>query len=89
MLDTLARAPAARLLIACDARQTPDRGTLSLIASLAKHAAHTAVWLLPSDAAPRHQAWIDTLRDAGLDGEAIVVDASDATRWLETAHVDA
>jgi len=89
MLDTLARTPAARLLIACDARQTPDRGTLSLIASLAKHAAHTAVWLLPSDAAPRRQAWIDSLQAAGMDGEAIVADTGAATRWLETAHVDA
>jgi hypothetical protein len=89
MLDTLARTPAARLLIACDARQTPDRGTLSLIASLAKHAAHTAVWLLPSDAAPRRQAWIDSLQAAGMDGEAIVTDTGAATRWLETAHVDA
>lgn len=89
MLDALARTPAARLLIACDARQTPDRGTLSLIASLAKHAAHTAVWLLPSDAAPRRQAWVDSLRDAGMEGEAIVVDTGDAARWLETAHADA
>ena len=44
ILDALADAAASRLLIACDARQTPDRGTLTLIAELAAHAAR--VWLL-------------------------------------------
>ena len=45
ILDALADAAASRLLIACDARQTPDRGTLTLIAELAAHA-KTRVWLL-------------------------------------------
>ena len=45
ILDALADAAASRLLIACDARQTPDRGTLTLIAELAAHA-QTRVWLL-------------------------------------------
>ncbi|WP_129559734.1 DUF2868 domain-containing protein, partial [Bordetella pertussis] len=30
-----------RLLIACDARQTPDRGTLALLAELSDKAAQT------------------------------------------------
>ena len=46
ILDALADAAASRLLIACDARQTPDRGTLTLIAELAAHAQQTRVWLL-------------------------------------------
>lgn len=46
VLDALAQAGASRLVIACDARQTPDRGTLSLIAELAAHAQHTGVWLI-------------------------------------------
>ena len=42
ILDALADAAASRLLIACDARQTPDRGTLTLIAELAAHASRRA-----------------------------------------------
>src|SRR5690606_21345475 len=34
LLDALAQSTTPRLLIACDTRQTPDRGTLGLIASL-------------------------------------------------------
>ncbi|OZI66293.1 DUF2868 domain-containing protein [Bordetella genomosp. 11] len=51
LLDALAQAPARRLLLACDTRQTPDRGTLALIADLAGKAAETRVWLLAATAA--------------------------------------
>ncbi|WP_154403324.1 DUF2868 domain-containing protein, partial [Bordetella pertussis] len=44
LLDALARSAASRLLIACDARQTPDRGTLALLAELSDKAAQTRVW---------------------------------------------
>ncbi|WP_197509403.1 DUF2868 domain-containing protein [Bordetella bronchialis] len=44
--DALSQAPARRLLLACDARQTPDRGTLALIAELAGKADETRVWLM-------------------------------------------
>ncbi len=40
-----------RLVIACDARQTPDRGTLRLIAELSSYASKTLVWLQPADRA--------------------------------------
>ncbi|AOB29510.1 hypothetical protein AKI39_00695 [Bordetella sp. H567] len=55
LLDALALAPARRLLLACDARQTPDRGTLALIADLAGKAAETRIWLMagiPANDAP-------------------------------------
>ncbi|MCD0506269.1 DUF2868 domain-containing protein, partial [Bordetella petrii] len=45
LLDALSQAGARRLLIVCDVRQTPDRGTLGLIAELAGKAGHTRVWL--------------------------------------------
>jgi hypothetical protein len=40
-----------RLVIACDARHTPDRGTLRLIAELSSYASKTLVWLQPADRA--------------------------------------
>ena len=40
-----------RLVIACDARQTPDRGTLRLIAELSSYASKTLVWLQPAGGA--------------------------------------
>ncbi|NQW83531.1 MAG: DUF2868 domain-containing protein [Alcaligenaceae bacterium] len=40
-----------RLVIACDARHTPDRGTLRLITELSSYASKTLVWLQPADGA--------------------------------------
>jgi hypothetical protein len=40
-----------RLVIACDARHTPDRGTLRLIAELSSYASKTLVWLQPAGGA--------------------------------------
>jgi hypothetical protein len=48
LLEQLSRAAPARLLIACDPRRSPDRGTLALLAELARNAAATQVWLLPA-----------------------------------------
>jgi len=86
LLDTLARAAAPRLLLACDARQTPDRGTLMLIADLSGKAAQTRVWLttdVGDAAAPdRSAAWQARLREAGLPAEAVLTDADHPLDWL-------
>ncbi|OZI36875.1 hypothetical protein CAL29_00030 [Bordetella genomosp. 10] len=91
LLDTLAARPAPRLLIVCDARQTPDRGALALIAELSAAAQATRFWLLGdedgTDAAPsRAAAWRDQLRAAGVAGEDMLRDAGPALRWLEADH---
>lgn len=62
VLEALGRSPPARLLIACDPRRSPDRGTLALIAELARSAADARVWLLPPPAGEavdgeRLEAW--------------------------------
>src|SRR5690606_251849 len=49
LLERLARRPAARLLLACDPRRSPDRGTLALLGELSRSAMQTRVWLLPVD----------------------------------------
>lgn len=71
LLEQLARFPPARLAIACDPRRSPDRGSLGLIAELARHAKATRVWLLP---APPNQVldrdrlgdWHTALEQLGL-----------------------
>jgi len=89
LLDALAQAGARRLLIACDARQTPDRGTLALIAALAGKAGRTRVWLsagqAENGAAPaRLDAWRERLAAAGMAPADILRDADQPLRWLET-----
>ncbi|MBD8595218.1 DUF2868 domain-containing protein [Pseudomonas sp. CFBP 8758] len=86
LLEQMTRFPPARLVIACDPRRSPDRGSLGLIAELARCATVTRVWLLP---APPGQA-LDPQRrgdwQAGLDALGLPVDASTPLSWLETGH---
>ncbi|MNL20320.1 hypothetical protein D3C87_1415610 [compost metagenome] len=89
VLDALAQAAASRLLIACDARQTPDRGTLSLIAELSAHAGHTGVWLIasPDDGATTRAAlWRERLLAVGLPADAILQTPTLPLTWLEAGH---
>jgi hypothetical protein len=86
LLDQLTRYPPARLAIACDPRRSPDRGSLALIAELARCAASTRIWLLP---APSGQAldddrlgdWHQALQQLELKW----ADSAPLT-WLETGH---
>ncbi|CAB3917834.1 DUF2868 domain-containing protein [Achromobacter ruhlandii] len=87
LLDALSRAAASRLVIACDARQTPDRGTLALIAELAAHAALTRVWLLaPAGADTREPLWRERLAALGMDAQAVIGAQGAALAWLEHGH---
>lgn len=91
VLDALAQAAASRLLIACDARQTPDRGTLSLIAELSAHAQATGVWLItgPEDesgAGTRAALWRERLLALGLPADAILQTPTAPLTWLESGH---
>ncbi|MEB0077810.1 DUF2868 domain-containing protein [Pseudomonas sp. CCI3.2] len=86
LLDQLTRFPPARLGIACDPRRSPDRGSLALIAELARCAGATRVWLLP---APLDQT-LDAERlddwHSALDSLAITYANSSPLIWLETGH---
>lgn len=86
LLERLTRCPPARLVIACDPRRSPDRGTLALLGELSRCAGQTRVWLLPpppgealDDA--RLGDWREALERLGL---AHGTDAPLA--WLETGH---
>ena len=86
LLEQLSRFPPARLAIACDPRRSPDRGSLALIAELARNAGSTRVWLLqaaPGQAldAARLGDWHEALDRLGLAH----TDTSPLT-WLEHGH---
>ena len=86
LLEQLSRFPPARLLIACDPRRSPDRGSLALIAELARNASATRVWLLqapPGEAldAARLGDWHTALQQLELP----FADCA-PMNWLETGH---
>lgn len=86
LLEALAQHPAERLLLACDPRRSPDRGTQALLAELSRHARETRVWLLPSpsrsaDDPARLDAWRDALTQLGL-----AVEVEFPLPWLEDTH---
>nr|WP_252191533.1 DUF2868 domain-containing protein [Pseudomonas sp. MG-9] len=86
LLEQLSRFPAARLLIACDPRRSPDRGSLALIAELARNASATRVWLLQ---APPGEA-LDSARlgDWHVALQQLELEFADCAplNWLESGH---
>jgi hypothetical protein len=86
LLEQLARFPAARLVVACDPRRSPDRGTLGLLAELARSTSAMRVWLLQPPAgqvldARRLATWHETLAPLGLP-----VSEQSPLAWLENSH---
>ena len=86
LLEQMTRFPPARLLIACDPRRSPDRGSLALIGELARSAAQTRIWLLqapPGQAldADRLSDWHQALEQLGLPFAT-----SAPLNWLEAGH---
>jgi len=87
LLDALAAQPAERLLLACDPRRSPDRGTQALLAELARNAHETRVWLVPPPlgetcSPSRLSAWKEALEALKLPAETTFPPG-----WME--HVDA
>jgi len=71
--------PACRLLVACDGRLSPDRGSLGLIAEWSRHAGRCAVWLLAASG-ERGERWREALAEAGVT--AVIEDEGRALGWL-------
>lgn len=86
LLEQLTRFPPARLVIACDPRRSPDRGTLALIAELSRCAAATRLWLLP--AAPGEALDCDRLADWHEALRTLQLPFGDSAplAWLESGH---
>ncbi len=86
LLEQLSRFPPARLVIACDPRRSPDRGSLALIAELARNAAATRVWLL--QAPPGEALDAERLGDWHVALQQLELPFADCAplNWLETGH---
>lgn len=86
LLERLQQQPPQRLLMLCDARQTPDRGVIGLLAELASLADKAAVALsvfMPSaHENARTETWQDRLVAAGFKPDQIYTDMAAATQWL-------
>ncbi|QXH72769.1 DUF2868 domain-containing protein [Pseudomonas atacamensis] len=86
LLEQFSRFPPARLAIACDPRRSPDRGSLALIAELARNAGATRIWLLqapPGEAldGQRLGDWHAALQQLNLP----FADCA-PMNWLESGH---
>ncbi|WP_277759726.1 DUF2868 domain-containing protein [Pseudomonas sp. A34-9] len=86
LLEQLSRFPPARLAIACDPRRSPDRGSLALIAELARNAGETRVWLL--QAPPGEALDAERLGDWHVALQQLDLTFADCAplNWLETGH---
>lgn len=77
--------PPARLLVACDAGLSPDRGTLEWLVDVSQHAGELRVWLLDAqlETGPeRLQTWRDSLDAIGLTGGRVMSGETAAFDWL-------
>lgn len=86
LLEQLSRFPPARLAIACDPRRSPDRGSLALIAELARNASATRVWLL--QAPPGEALDAERLGDWHVALQQLDLPFADCAplNWLENGH---
>ncbi|CAK9891841.1 MULTISPECIES: DUF2868 domain-containing protein [Pseudomonas] len=86
LLEQLSRFPPARLAIACDPRRSPDRGSLALLAELARNAGATRIWLL--QAMPGQALDADRLGDWHQALEQLGLSYADTAplNWLEHGH---
>lgn len=86
LLEQLSRFPPARLAIACDPRRSPDRGSLALIAELARNASETRVWLL--QAPPGEALDAERLGDWHTALHQLELPYADSApmNWLENGH---
>ncbi|HUH58540.1 MAG TPA: DUF2868 domain-containing protein [Candidimonas sp.] len=90
LLDHLQLEPPRQLLLACDGRQTPDRGTVALVADLASLAGTVHVTLVGLQAEPaahdaRAAAWREQLLAAGFDDDQLHMDLASALAWLASS----
>ncbi|TRN56026.1 DUF2868 domain-containing protein [Pseudomonas syringae] len=86
LLEQLTQYPPARIVIACDPRRSPDRGSLALIAELARCAGAARIWLLPAPAGQRLDP--ERLGDWHVALDQLQLPHADSAplNWLETGH---
>ena len=82
VLDALRSRPAERLLVACDARQTPDRGTSALLSELRALSQAMQVCLLPEGTEARRAQWQKLLLQTGFEPDQIADSTHAGMTWL-------
>lgn len=84
VLEQLSLEPPQKLLLACSAAQSPDRGSLHWLADAASQTAAVAVWLMGAERADteRLAIWRQSLLDMGIAGSAIYDVNEQALAWL-------
>jgi len=83
-LAVLSDNPPLRLLMVCNPRLSPDRGTLNWIVDASWQALETRV-LLPETLVAgqvRLNSWQDSLQQTGLSRQQIYFDTSAALQWV-------
>lgn len=90
LLEHLTRQPPSGLLIICDSTQTPDRGSVSLVAELARIApGHARVLLHGAADSIRHAQWRERLGAAGLTPDHLYDTPQQALAWLADSALSA
>lgn len=87
LMEHLQTQAPGKLLLVCDVRQTPDRGTLALLTELAglsaqSHIALPATGEGATDMDARTASWHEKLQVAGFTAEQIHIDMEKAMQWL-------
>ena len=88
LLNHLSTAPLGRLLVACHADSTVDRGTAHFLQALADYAQTSGVLLLEQSTARagRVRYWKEALQRIGVEEARVFATLPDALRWLEGSH---
>lgn len=84
VLKDIQRQCPSRLLLVCDARLSPDRGTLRWLVELSAFSAASRVCLFNHQGSPdtRRQTWQEALLELGFSDSEIITDVSQAQAWV-------
>tara|TARA_R110002167_G_scaffold6277_1_gene28712 strand:- start:85885 stop:87312 length:1428 start_codon:yes stop_codon:yes gene_type:complete len=84
-LQALRERPPRALLVACDARLSPDRGSLHYLVELSNSAGELRIWLLQvkgQEASVRLALWQESLARIGLPPAGVMTEEADALAWV-------
>lgn len=84
-LQSLSQQPASQVLVVCDGRLSPDRGTLRWMVALSSHAEQLRVLILGADevgSRDRRDIWNESLLAIGLEAERVFTDEAKAVAWM-------
>ncbi len=87
VLEQLSVDPPQKLLLACSAAQSPDRGSLHWLAEAASQTSAVAVWLMGADqaSAERLAIWRQSLLEMGIAEQTLFDENDKALAWLGDA----